>query len=98
MAGFWTFYALAVPPLPASSTAWQDGSFHIDVPGVLHRSDIFLGLSQHPGPQGRCRTIPKETLMSSIWSKVQKRLLKVPPVRLSHSSSTTQNHSSRLRP
>lgn len=43
MAGVWTLYAPAVPPLPASSTAWQDGSYHIDVPGVLHRSDIFLG-------------------------------------------------------
>lgn len=29
--------------LSAASTAWQDGRFHIDVPGVLHRSDIFLG-------------------------------------------------------
>src|ERR1700722_11455920 len=43
MAGFWTFYALAALPLSASSTAWHDGRFHIDVPGVLHRSDIFLG-------------------------------------------------------
>ena len=43
MAGFWAFYALAAPPLSASSTAWYDGRFHIDVPGVLHRSDIFLG-------------------------------------------------------
>jgi len=43
MAGFSTFYAPAAPPLSASSTAWHDGRFHIDAPGVLHRSDIFLG-------------------------------------------------------
>ena len=43
MAGLCAFCALAVPPLSASSTAWHDGRFHIDVAGVLHRSDIFLG-------------------------------------------------------
>ncbi|HSY03431.1 MAG TPA: DUF5703 domain-containing protein, partial [Acidobacteriaceae bacterium] len=39
--GLWIFHALAAAP--PSSTAWHDGRFHIDVPGVLHRSDIFLG-------------------------------------------------------
>jgi Glycosyl hydrolase family 95 catalytic domain len=43
LAGLCTFHALAAPTSPAASTAWHDGSFHIDVPGVLHRSDIFLG-------------------------------------------------------
>ena len=40
MAGLCAFHAIAAPP---TSTAWYDGRFHIDVPGVLHRSDIFLG-------------------------------------------------------
>jgi len=43
LAGICAFHALAAPPPSAASTAWHDGSFHIDVPGVLHRSDIFLG-------------------------------------------------------
>lgn len=43
MAGFSTVFAFAASSLPATSTAWHGGSFHIDVPGVLHRSDIFLG-------------------------------------------------------
>lgn len=41
LAGLWVVHALAAPPPSASSTAWHDGRFHIDVPGVLHRSDIF---------------------------------------------------------
>ncbi|MGA8531501.1 MAG: glycoside hydrolase [Acidobacteriaceae bacterium] len=43
LAGLCTFHALGASTSPAASTAWHDGSFHIDVPGVLHRSDIFLG-------------------------------------------------------
>jgi alpha-L-fucosidase 2 len=41
--GLCAFHAMAVPPPVASSTAWRDGRFQVDVPGVLHRSDIFLG-------------------------------------------------------
>ena len=43
MAGLCAFQALAAPPPSAASTAWYEGRFHIDAPGVLHRSDIFLG-------------------------------------------------------
>jgi hypothetical protein len=43
LAGFCNFCALAASPPSASSTAWHDGRFQIDVPGVLHRSDIVLG-------------------------------------------------------
>jgi alpha-L-fucosidase 2 len=43
LAGLCTFHALGASTSPAASTAWHDGSFHIDVPGVLHRSDIVLG-------------------------------------------------------
>ncbi len=54
MAGFWTFYALAVSPVSVASTAWHDGRFHIDVPGVLHRSDIFLAGVPTPMPAKLC--------------------------------------------
>ena len=26
-----------------ATTAWHDGSFHVDVPGVVHSSDVVLG-------------------------------------------------------
>jgi hypothetical protein len=34
--------ALGAGDLSATSTAWQNGRFRLDVPGVPHRSDIFL--------------------------------------------------------
>ena len=43
MASLCTLHALAAPPSSSPSTAWQNGSFRIDVPGVMHRSDIVLG-------------------------------------------------------
>jgi alpha-L-fucosidase 2 len=43
IAGLCAFQSMAAPQPVASSTAWHDGRFHVDVPGVLHRSDIFLG-------------------------------------------------------
>ncbi|MGA7316697.1 MAG: hypothetical protein WBX22_22320 [Silvibacterium sp.] len=39
-AGF--LVSLGAGDLSATSTAWQNGRFHLDVPGVLHRSDILL--------------------------------------------------------
>jgi hypothetical protein len=39
-AGF--LVALGAGDLSATSTAWQNGRFRLDVPGVPHRSDIFL--------------------------------------------------------
>src|ERR1700723_1866486 len=43
LGALWVLHALVAPPPSAPSTAWHDGGFHIDVPSVLHRSDIFLG-------------------------------------------------------
>jgi alpha-L-fucosidase 2 len=43
LAGLCAFHALAAPPPSTPSTGWHDGCFHINVAGVLHRSNIFLG-------------------------------------------------------
>jgi hypothetical protein len=53
LAWTWTFTTVAAARPSASSTAWHDGRFHIDVAGVLHRSDIFLG---------RANTDPSEAM------------------------------------
>jgi hypothetical protein len=34
---------LAVPAASNRTTAWHDGGFHVDVAGVIGRSDIVLG-------------------------------------------------------
>lgn len=52
--------------LSATSTAWQDGRFHIDVPGVLHRSDIFLG---RPNTQpGEAMPLGNGRLGVAVWA------------------------------
>jgi alpha-L-fucosidase 2 len=38
-----TEFALAQTAVPEVAAAWQDGSFQVDVPGVIGRSDIVLG-------------------------------------------------------
>ncbi|WP_103885020.1 fascin domain-containing protein [Actinacidiphila yanglinensis] len=43
----------AAPPAAAASatTAWQNGSFHLDTPNVVRRSDIVLGAPNTQGAQ-----------------------------------------------
>jgi hypothetical protein len=59
-------FALSAADLSATSTAWQNGRFHVDVPGVVHRSDIFLGL---PNSQAReAMPLGNGRLGAAVWA------------------------------
>ena len=49
-----------------ASTAWQNGGFRVDVAGVLHRSDIFLG---RPNSQaGEAMPLGNGRLGVAVWA------------------------------
>src|SRR5258708_3003612 len=50
-------FALSVAPevhaqKDGATTAWRQGRFHVDVPGLIGRSDIFLGQPNGEGWEG----------------------------------------------
>jgi hypothetical protein len=51
---------------PAATTAWADGSFHEDVPGVVGRSDVVLGQPNTAASQGM--PLGNGTLGVAAWA------------------------------
>src|SRR5947208_12314561 len=50
---------------PGTTTAWQNGSFAVDTPNVVHRSDIVLGKANTDPTQ--FMPLGNGTLGAAVW-------------------------------
>jgi alpha-L-fucosidase 2 len=66
-AGFGDGFIQAQSSASDSTTAWQDGKFHVDTAGVVGRSDIVLGRPNSEA--GQAMPLGNGTLGVALWSE-----------------------------
>jgi hypothetical protein len=59
--------AAAQTALPNATTAWKDGRFHVDVAGVISRSDIVLARPNQEA--GQAMSLGNGRLGVAVWSE-----------------------------